>query len=49
MSITQQIKTNNTKPSAVPLKTSALTSFSLGFEYDKSLKEIKQQVRARTI
>ena len=49
MSNTQQIKTNNSKQVNVPLKTSALQSFSLGFEYNKTLQEIKREVRMRTI
>lgn len=32
-----------------PLKTSALERLSLGFEYDKTLQEIKYDVRRRTI
>jgi len=32
-----------------PLKTSSLERFSLGFEYDKTLVEIKQNVRSRTV
>lgn len=48
MSNTQQIKTHNTKVT-VPVKTSALDRFSLGFEYNKTLQEIKREVRARTI
>lgn len=30
-------------------KTSALDRFSLAFEYDKTLQEIKRDVRVRTI
>ena len=30
-------------------KTSALDRFSLAFEYDKTLQEIKRDVRTRTI
>ncbi len=48
MSNNQQIKTHNTNTS-VPTKTSALERFSLGFEYDKTLQEIKREVRVRTI
>jgi hypothetical protein len=48
MSNTQQIKTKNTIKQ-VPLKTSALQNFSLGFEYNKTLQEIKREVRQRTI
>ena len=48
MSNTQQIKTNNTNVTA-PLKRSSLDRFSLGFEYNKTLQEIKREVRARTI
>jgi len=48
MSITQQIKTSNTT-TTVPQKTSALDRFSLGFEYNKTLQEIKREVRLRTI
>jgi len=48
MSNTQQIKTNNTNVTA-PQKTSSLDRFSLGFEYNKTLQEIKREVRARTI
>jgi hypothetical protein len=48
MSTTQQIKTNNTNQT-IPQKTSALQRVSLGFEYDKTLQEIKREVRMRTI
>ena len=48
MSNTQQIKTKNTAPQ-MPLKTSTLQNFSLGFEYNKTLQEIKREVRMRTI
>ncbi len=48
MSNTQQIKTNNTNAHA-PQKTSSLERFSLGFEYNKTLQEIKREVRIRTI
>ena len=48
MSNTQQIKTNNTN-AIVPQKTSSLDRFSLGFEYNKTLQEIKREVRMRTI
>ena len=48
MSNTQQIKTNNTNAN-IPQKTSSLERFSLGFEYDKTLQEIKREVRIRTI
>lgn len=48
MSTTQQIKTNNTIQT-IPQKTSALQRVSLGFEYNKTLQEIKREVRARTI
>jgi len=48
MSNTQQIKTNNTNVNA-PQKTSSLERFSLGFEYNKTLQDIKREVRARTI
>ena len=41
MSKAQQI-TQTTKPSA-------LERFSLGFEYDKTLQDIKRDVRNRTI
>ncbi|MDB5159759.1 MAG: hypothetical protein JWO99_22 [Candidatus Saccharibacteria bacterium] len=37
----QQIETNHNP--------SALERFSLGFEYDKTLQEIKREVRIRTI
>jgi len=37
----QQFKTSN--------DTSALERFSLGFEYNKTLQEIKREVRIRTI
>ena len=37
----QQIETNHS--------TSALERFSLSFEYDKTLQEIKREVRIRTI
>lgn len=48
MSNTQQIKTNNTN-ATTPHKTSSLDRFSLGFEYNKTLQEIKREVRMRTI
>lgn len=48
MSTTQQIKTNNTKHN-IPQRTSSLERFSLGFEYNKTLQEIKREVRARRI
>ncbi|HWT39737.1 MAG TPA: hypothetical protein VN081_00445 [Dongiaceae bacterium] len=48
MSNTQQIKTYNTTSTA-PAKTSALERFNLGFEYNKTLQEIKREVRMRTI
>lgn len=48
MSNTQQIKTHNTIAQA-PLKSSSLDKFSLGFEYNKTLQEIKREVRMRTI
>lgn len=48
MSITQQIKTSNTN-TIVPQKTTTLERFPLGFEYNKTLQEIKREVRARTI
>ena len=48
MSNTQQIKTNNTNTTE-PQKTSRLERFNLGFEYNKTLQEIKREVRMRTI
>lgn len=48
MSNTQQIKTHNIQPQQ-PLKKSALDRFSLGFEYNKTLQDIKREVRQRTI
>lgn len=48
MSNTQQMKTNS-RSSARPQKTSSLERFSLGFEYNKTLQEIKREVRMRTI
>jgi len=48
MSNTHQIKTKNTIKQ-IPFKTSALQNFSLGFEYNKTLQEIKREVRMRTI
>lgn len=48
MGNTQQIKTNNTNATE-PQKTSSLQRFNLGFEYNKTLQEIKHEVRARTI
>lgn len=48
MSTAQQIKTNNTIGTA-PQKTSSLERVSLGFEYNKTLQEIKREVKARTI
>jgi hypothetical protein len=41
MSNKQQIETTHTP--------SALERFSLGFEYNKTLQEIKREVRIRTI
>ena len=41
MSKKQQIESHQTP--------SALDRFSLGFEYDKTLQEIKREVRIRTI
>jgi hypothetical protein len=32
-----------------PIRTSSLDRFSLGFEYDKTLQEIKRSVRLRTV
>jgi hypothetical protein len=32
-----------------PVKTTSLERFSLGFEYDKTLQEIKRNVRMRTV
>ncbi len=32
-----------------PVKTSALDRFALSFEYNKTLQEIKKEVRIRTI
>lgn len=48
MSNTQQIKTNTTSVHA-PQKTTSLQRFNLGFEYNKTLQEIKREVRMRTI
>jgi hypothetical protein len=48
MSNTQQIKTNNTDARA-PQKTWSLDQVSIGFEYNKTLQEIKREVRARTL
>jgi hypothetical protein len=48
MSTTQQIKTHNTNQN-IPQKTSALQRVPLGFEYNKTLQEIKREVRMRTI
>gem|GEM_PF-661381 len=51
MSITQQTQqiTYRTSSAPVPQKTSALDRLSLGFEYNKTLQEIKREVRMRTI
>ncbi|MBN9398350.1 hypothetical protein J0I05_04015 [Candidatus Saccharibacteria bacterium] len=49
MSNTQQIKTNNTTNVTQPQKTSSLQRFTIGFEYNKTLQEIKHEVRMRTI
>lgn len=48
MSTTQQIKTSNAIQTA-PQKTSALQRAPIGFEYNKTLQEIKREVRQRTI
>lgn len=48
MSITQQIKTQKSNQ-LPPQKTSSLDRVSLGFEYNKTLQEIKREVRSRTI
>ena len=49
MSNTQQIKTRKNSPSEPAQKPSSLERFSLGFEYNKTLQEIKRDVRMRTI
>jgi len=41
MSDKQQIQPNNTS--------SSLEKFSLGFEYDKTLQQVKRDVRIRTL
>lgn len=48
MSNTQQIKTN-TNTTINPHKNSALDRFSLGFEYNETLQDIKRKIRQRTI
>lgn len=48
MSTAQQIKTNNTTQTT-PQKTSALQRLPIGFEYNKTLQEIRREVRQRTI
>lgn len=48
MSNTQQIK-NHTPHAPVPAKTSSLERVQLGFEYNKTLQDIKREVKARTI
>ena len=42
MSNKQQIQSGNTTPSQ-------LERFSLGFEYDKTIQQVRQEVRIRTI
>jgi len=39
----------NKQQSTAIQSTSALDRFTLGFEYDKTLQEIKREVRVRTI
>jgi len=48
MSITQQSKTKSTQSTHLD-KTSSLERFTLGFEYNKTLQEIKRDVRVRTL
>lgn len=44
--VKKQQMTNQTN---TPVKTSALDRFTLAFEYDKTLQEIRRDVRVRTI
>jgi hypothetical protein len=44
---TQKQSNNNTQ--LAPQKTSVLQRIPLGFEYNKTLQEIKREVRMRTI
>ena len=48
MSTAQQIKTNTTQHTN-PARTSSLERLSLGFEYNKTLRDIKREVRERTL
>lgn len=45
----QSSNANNRQVQQAPSKTSALDRLSLGFEYNMTLKEIKQEIRLRTI
>ena len=47
MSTTNQVKTNNTQNNN-PARMSSLSRLSLGFEYNKTLRDIKREVRERT-
>ncbi len=44
----QQIPVINKRSSDLTAKTSMLENFSLGFEYNKTLQEVKREVRMRT-
>jgi len=43
------MKTYKSTPSEATQKPSSLERFSLGFEYNKTLQEIKRDVRMRTV
>jgi len=45
----QQINIINKRSSDLSAKTSMLENFSLGFEYNKTLQEVKREVRMRTL
>lgn len=47
MSTAQQVKTNTMQNHSN--RESALQRLSLGFEYDKTLRDIKREVRERTL
>lgn len=43
------VKKQQTSQVSEPTKTTALDRFALSFEYNKTLQEIKREVRIRTI
>jgi len=45
----QQINIITKRSSDLSAKTSMLENFSLGFEYNKTLQEVKREVRMRTL